>query len=283
MLFKPIPVITGFLAMSCLLSACSSRPAAAGNLSADSSSISSPYVSRVAQATPGASVIPAVPGPSNSAAESNALSIQLKGTTYFFPGHNVATKRYNFAAATSTGIVWSPAPPMEGEGTDPAGIPLEPFTIYLSDPADIELNAAKARKLWTLALPEASDEYTKLNSLQGVGEYVVYHTYTMFRGGAQALRNQAWALKTGDPAVNIEILSFRAAGGYFYSWGIEEQDKLYVSVSQRPDGDGSYEYEVYVYSFEQERKTQMKQFMLDNDMIKFQYNGRSYSVKLQQG
>ncbi|WP_342438404.1 hypothetical protein NSS79_04245 [Paenibacillus sp. FSL L8-0436] len=97
------------------------------------------------------------------------------------------------------------------------------------------------------------------------------------------MRNQAWALKTGDPAVNIEILSFRAAGGYFYSWGIEEQDKLYVSVSQRPDGDGSYEYEVYVYSFEQERKTQMKQFMLDNDMIKFQYNGRSYSVKLQQG
>ncbi|WP_379146134.1 hypothetical protein [Paenibacillus sp. sgz500992] len=159
----------------------------------------------MAQANPGASVIPAVPGPSNSAAESNALSIQLKGTTYFFPGHNVATKRYNFAAATSTGIVWSPAPPMEGEGTDPAGIPLEPFTIYLSGPAD-----------------------------------------------------------------NIEILSFRAAGGYFYSWGIEEQDKLYVSVSQRPDGDGSYEYEVYVYSFEQERKTQMKQFMLDTHFIRKQ-------------
>lgn len=46
MLFKPIPLITGFLTMSCLLSACSSQPAAAGNLSADSSSISSPFVSR---------------------------------------------------------------------------------------------------------------------------------------------------------------------------------------------------------------------------------------------
>lgn len=115
MLFKPIPVITGFLTMSCLMSACSSRPAAAGNLSADSSSIPSPIVSRVAQANPAATVIPAVPGPSNSAAVSDALSIKLNGTTYFFPGHNVATKRYNFAAATSSGIVWSPAPPMEGK------------------------------------------------------------------------------------------------------------------------------------------------------------------------
>lgn len=283
MLFKPILVITGFLALSCLLSACSGRPAAAGSLSADSSSVPSPFVSRVAQADPAATAIPEIPGPSSSAAVSNALSIQLKGTTYLFPGHNVATKRYNFAAVTSNGIVWSPAPPMEGEGTDPAGIPLDPFTIYLSAPADIKLNAAKARKLWTLALPEASNEYTKLSSLQGVGEYVVYHTYTMFRGGAQALKNQAWALKTSDPADNIEILSFHAAGGYFYRWGIEEQNKLYVSVSQRPDGDDSYEYEVYVYSFEQERKTQMNQFTIDNDMINFQYKGRLHSVKLQQG
>lgn len=229
------------------------------------------------------STTPLSSGRVNSAEAAKAVTVQLQGRTYFFPGRNTATKHYNFAAATSNGIVWSPAPPME-EGSGSEWIPLDPFIIYLSNPADFQLNAAKARRLGTLEIPEAADEYTRLSSLQGAGEYVVYHTSTRFRGGAQALRNQAWALKTGDPAENREILTYHAAGGYIYYWGIEEQDKLYVSVSQIPgNADGSYNYEVYVYSLEQERKTPIKHFNLGSNFIQFNYNDKSYSVTLQQG
>lgn len=278
MALKPIFAIAGLLTLSFVLTACSDEPAAAGRPSADSTTVPSTFIPQLPKATPAVSIS------SSSAAASNELSIELNGMTYLFPGHNAATERYNFAAVTSSGIVWSPAPEMEGGGAGPEGIPLEPFSIYLSDPGDNQLNAAKARKLWTLPLPEATDEYTKLSSLQGVGEYVVYHTYTNFRGGAQSLRNQAWVLKTSDPSKNIEMLSYHAAGGYIYYWGIEEQDKLYVSVSQIPgNADGGYNYEANVYSLEQERKTQIKQFTMNNGMINFQYNDSSYSVKLQQG
>ncbi|MNC59934.1 hypothetical protein D3C75_1097780 [compost metagenome] len=72
--------------------------------------------------------------------------------------------------------------------------------------------------------------------------------------------------------------------GYLYFWGIEEQEKLYVSVSQIPgNADGSYTYEVYVYSMVEGRKEKLHKFSLEGSLLKFSYHHRSYEVKLQQG
>lgn len=71
--------------------------------------------------------------------------------------------------------------------------------------------------------------------------------------------------------------------GYLYFWGIEEQEKLYVSVSQIPgNADGSYTYEVYVYSLAEGRKEKLHTFSLEGNQLKFSYH-QSYEVKLQQG
>ncbi|CQR52754.1 hypothetical protein [Paenibacillus riograndensis] len=296
--FRLAAGLAGLLAIA-LTAACSGGQAGTVHPAAEASAArigSQGMSSSNALPTPAASAEPAAQGnsavPSSAAPASSAslpevrhsVSIDLQGKSYVFPAGIPGTERYNFATVTAKGIVWSPAPKLEREGSNPVWIPLEPFSLYLSDPANPQLGISAARKLFTQPLPEKSNEYTKLGSLRGVGDYVIYHTYTMFRGGAQALKSQAWAMKIGDSAQPAEILSFHAAGGYLYFWGIEEQEKLYVSVSQIPgNADGSYTYEVYVYSMADKRKEKLHKFSLKGSQLKFSFHNQSYEVKLQQG
>lgn len=281
-----------------LTAACNDQPSTAHPAAEASAALTgSPGMSNPgALPTPAASAVPsapensAVPSPAAPATSASlpavrhSVSIDLQGKSYDFPAGIPGTERYNFATVTARGIVWSPAPKLEGEGSNPVWIPLEPFSLYLSGPANPQLDTSTARKLFTQTLPEKFNEYTKLSSLQGAGDYIIYHTYTMFRGGAQALKSQAWAMKVGDSAQPAEILSYHAAGGYLYFWGIEEQEKLYVSVSQIPgNADGSYTYEVYVYSLAEGRKEKLHTFSLEGNQLKFSYHHQSYEVKLQQG
>ena len=116
----------------------------------------------------------------------------------------------------------------------------------------------------------------------GFGDYILYHTSSVFTDGAQPLRQQTWVMKVNDPASNKGILEFHSTG---YSYTVDEKEKLYVSVSIIPgNADGSDSYEVYVYNVLTEKKERLKDYSLNQpslDSIQFTYNEKKYSYKLQ--
>lgn len=222
----------------------------------------------------------------NTTTQSNK-TIQIDGAIYTLPLNNEHTEKYNFAVKTSTGIVWLPSPKMNiapGTETNPFYYPIEPFTFYLSSPEEQLLVVEKSKKLFTLPLNDG-EAVLVVRDVFGLGDYILYHTYSIFTDGAQPMREQAWVMKVDDPASNKEIAQFHSSGGKFYSYAVDEKEKLYISVSILPgNADGSYSYEVYVYNVLTGDKERVNDYSLTPsslDSIQFTYNEKKYSYKLQ--
>ncbi len=217
-----------------------------------------------------------------TAARRQTAEIIIDGSHYTIPVVSEELKRYSFAASTSKGIVWSPAPE-RSEFRDPTVYyPDEPYTFYLSDPKIHSLNIHQSRKLF--ALPAAEDgKYTILDGIYGVGDYVIYHTYVIGKGMAQAFESQAWAMKVTEPQSRKKIETFHSAGGYFHSFGIVQQDGLYVSLSQIPGNpDGSYNYEALVYKTTTDQTVRLQNFTRTTKGLQFKFDGKNYTVPLTQ-
>jgi hypothetical protein len=182
--------------------------------------------------------------------------------------NNINTEKYNFAIKTSEGIVWSPSP--------------EPFSFYLSSPNEKTLRIDKAKKLFTLPLHDGKANLV-VDEVFGLGDYIIYHTSSVFSDGAQPLRQQAWVMRIDNPTSNKEILEFHSTGGKSYSYAVDEKERLYVSVSVIPgNADGSDSYEVYVYNISTDKKEKIQIYSLKPsiDSIRFTYNEKKYSYKL---
>lgn len=167
---------------------------------------------------------------------------------------------------------------------NPFYYPTEPFSFYLSSPDEKTLLIEKAKKLFTLPLHDGKANLV-VDEVFGLGDYIIYHTSSVFSDGAQPLRQQAWVMKIDDPASNKQILEFHSTGGKSYSYAVDENEGLYVSVSVIPgNADGSDSYEVYVYNTSTEKKDKVETYSLNkssDDSIEFIYNKKKYSLKLQ--
>ncbi len=271
MTIKKLHVMTSLLACTLLISACSNNSTPSKNNTDNSGNSNSSQQTEK----------------SNSHSTEGNKIIQIDGVSYTISLNNEHTEKYNFAVKTSQGIVWLPSPKMKispGTETSPFYIPTEPFTFYLSSPEEKSLVPEKSKKLFTLPLKDGEATLV-VDDVFGFGDYILYHTSSVFSDGAQPLRQQAWVMNVIDPASNIEIFEFHSTGGKSYSYAVDEKENLYISVSIIPgNADGSDSYEVYVYNVSTGEKEKIQDYSLNKtslDSIQLTYNEKKYSYKLQ--
>ncbi|AIQ44312.1 hypothetical protein MKZ24_05590 [Paenibacillus sp. FSL R7-0297] len=223
----------------------------------------------------------------NSTSNPSSKSVQIGEESYSIPLNDEKTKKYNFAVNTLAGIVWLPAPKMEiapGTETNPFYFPTEPFVFYLSSPNEKILTLEKSKKLFTLPLKDSAATLI-VDDLFGFGDYILYHTSSVFTDGAQPLRQQTWIMKVEDPSYNRVINEFHSTGGDSYKYATDQIENLYIWVSVTPgNSDGSSNSEAYVYNISTGKKVKLEDYSLSgqsSDSIKFNYNDKEYTYKLQ--
>ncbi|WP_339312559.1 hypothetical protein [Paenibacillus sp. FSL M7-0896] len=269
MIKNKLHVVTSLLACTLLISACNSKDSIHSKNNTNISGNPSQQNGKI----------------DSNSTENNKI-IQIDGVSYTIPLNNKKTEKYNFAIKTSEGIVWSPSPKMDiapGTETNPYYFPTAPFSFYLSSPDKKALRIDKAKKLFTLPLHDGKANLV-VDEVFGLGDYIIYHTSSVFSDGAQPLRQQAWVMRIDNPTSNKEILEFHSTGGKSYSYAVDEKERLYVSVSVIPgNADGSDSYEVYVYNISTDKKEKVQNYSLNKpsiDSIQFNYNEKKYSYKL---
>lgn len=223
----------------------------------------------------------------NSTSSQSNKSVQIGEDSYTIALNDEKTEKYNFAVKTSAGIVWLPSPKMEitpGTETNPFYFPTEPFIFYLSSPDEKLLVVEKSKKLFTLPLKDG-EATMMVDDVFGFGDYILYHTSSVFTDGAQPLRQQAWVMKVEDPSYNKVIKEFHSTGGDSYRYATDEKENLYIWVSVVPgNADGSSNSEAYVYNISTGKKEKLEDYSLSEqsfDSIQFNYNDKEYSYKLQ--
>ncbi|WP_238651458.1 hypothetical protein [Paenibacillus piscarius] len=223
----------------------------------------------------------------NSTSNSNNKIMKIGEDSYSISLNDMKTEKFNFAVKTSAGIVWSPAPKMKiapGTEANPVYYPTEPFTFYLSPANEKNLVVEKSKKLTTLQLKDGEAILT-VDEVFGFGSHILYHTSSIFTDGAQPLRQQVWVMDVQDPTFNKAINEFHSTGGDSYAYAIDEKENLYVGVSVvSGNADGSSSSEAFVYNVSTGKKEKLDDYALATntlDSIKFKYNNKDYSFKLQ--
>lgn len=224
------------------------------------------------------------PSASEESAAPQSISVQLDGISYRIPVEDEKFSRFSFAARTSRGIVWTTAPRPEPYGSSDAPLyyPASPFVLYLDEADEPDLSVQTSKKLLVLPLKD-KDDYLILDALIGMGDYVIYHTYSFGRGAAQATVSNVWAFRVTDPAHVYKVSAFHDGGGLFYNYGANAEEGVYVGVSDLPNAEGDYDHEAYAYLPATNRKVRLERYTLENGIIRFELEGKAYSIKLQQG
>lgn len=222
----------------------------------------------------------------NDAQSSKTISLDVDGENYIVKVKDETWRSFTFAAKTSKGVVWIPAPAMKqrpGTESYPEYYPTEPFIIYLSHAKDNTLEIHTSTKLLTLPLKDGQADVT-VDGLFAVNDTILYHTISDFRDAAQPLRQQLWAMNVNDPSSNKAIAEFHTSGGRFYDYTIDKPEGLYVGVYTTPGNpDGSYTYEAFVYNTKTGQKEMLKNFEFHREepaTIQFTYEGKKRSYEL---
>jgi hypothetical protein len=222
----------------------------------------------------------------NEAQSSKTINLDVDGENYIVAVKDESAKKFTFAAKTSKGMVWIPAPAMEqrpGTESYPEYYPIEPFTIYLNHAKDHTLDINTPTKLLTLPLKDGEAEVV-VDNLFAVNDTILYHIISDFRDAAQPLRQQLWAMNVNDPSSNKAIAEFHTSGGRFYDYTIDKTEGLYVGVYTTPGNpDGSYTYEAFVYNTKTGQQEMLKNFEFHSEepvTIQFTYEGKKRSYEL---
>ncbi|OBZ19196.1 hypothetical protein A8L34_06620 [Bacillus sp. FJAT-27264] len=157
----------------------------------------------------------------------SSADFEFNGINYFMTLPLDRDKNASYAADTSEGILWSPAPPMKKNQKTKLLYPTEPYTLYLSSKEQTELSPYSARRVYTFPLYAGGAQvYNFLIGIYGFGEHVFLAT-----GAQNANELTAFPLKvsvlnmkqvasgetvkpreflTLDPSLNDQIKSFLA-------------------------------------------------------------------------
>ncbi|MFC3745405.1 hypothetical protein [Paenibacillus sp. GCM10012306] len=121
----------------------------------------------------------------------SSADFEFNGKYYFMTLPLDRDKNASYAADTSEGILWSPAPPMKKNQTTKLLYPTEPYTLYLSSKEQTELSPYSARKVYTFPLYAGGAQvYNFLIGIYGFGEHVFLAT-----GAQNANERTAYPLK----------------------------------------------------------------------------------------
>lgn len=107
----------------------------------------------------------------------------INGKNYYMPLPLDRDKEAAFAVDTTSGILWSPPPPMANYTKPKYFHPKEPYSLYLSSKDKPELSAATARRVYTYPLYSGGAQtYNRLWGVFGAGKYVLLLTNTVTIG-----------------------------------------------------------------------------------------------------
>lgn len=223
------------------------------------------------------------PATDNSKGSQKTISLDVDGDIYKVAVKDENAEKYTFAVKTPKGMVWIPAPTLEQRPDTesyPEYYPTESFSIYLSNAKDNTLDINTSTKLLTLPLKDGEADVV-VDDLFAVNDTILYHTGSDFRGGAQPLRQQLWAMNVNDPSSNKVIEEFHASGGRFYHYTVDNSEGLYVGVYTTPGNpDGSYTNEAFVYNTKTGQKEILRDFEFDSGEIQFTYEGKKHLYEL---
>ncbi|MFF2909604.1 hypothetical protein [Paenibacillus sp. NPDC057934] len=103
----------------------------------------------------------------------NSADFEFNGKNYFMTLPLDRDRNGSYAADTSEGILWSPAPPMKKHTKTKLLYPTEPYTLYLSSKEQTELSPYVARRVYTFPLyAGGAQAYNFLVGIYGFGENV---------------------------------------------------------------------------------------------------------------
>lgn len=116
-----------------------------------------------------------------------SAEFEFSGKKYYMPLPLDRNKERSYATETSTGIIWSPAPPVVNYTKPKYTHPTEPYTLYLSPKDQPELSAATALRVYTYPLyVGGAQSYNELWGVSGEGSYVFLVTNTFTIGTAKS-------------------------------------------------------------------------------------------------
>ncbi|WP_339319318.1 hypothetical protein [Paenibacillus sp. FSL R10-2734] len=182
---------------------------------------------------------------------------EISGKKYYMPLPLDRNKEKAYAVETTSGILWSPPPPMVDYKKPKYTHPTEPFTLYLSSKDQAELSASSATRIYTFPLYAGSaSTYQYLNGFYGAGDYILLTSSTRTLGSDKLENGRISMLNVkkavaGETVVPKELTNFdETLLSYKYLFAVDkEYEYLVISYLEYPV-DKKYQDKTVLYDLE---------------------------------
>ncbi|MRN55777.1 hypothetical protein [Paenibacillus monticola] len=186
-----------------------------------------------------------------------SAEFEFSGKKYYMPLPLDRNKERAYAAETSAGIIWSPAPPVVNYTKPKYTHPTEPYTLYLSPKDQPELSAATALRVYTYPLyAGGAQSYYDLGTIYGVGDYALIITGTFTLGTNKRTEAELSLIDTrkvsaSKVVVPRNLLTFDSSLSLYRSYlAIDKQNEELLLVNYTDNKKGGFDQHAKLYDLE---------------------------------